>query len=133
MINQRILQIWLDQVAIATPLKANAPDVRESAMQLLHSLMELQPDQVRSRLSESDEEVNRFLSWLLLNQAVQTDLNTDIEQAERLVDWAQFIAEFSNSLLRRTDSLEAHCEFYQGVLKHRAGQVFDARQAYSKA
>lgn len=128
-----LICIWLKYGSIAAPTEPASAEVVESAWSLFHEIENSSPDAARSRLAKADGEGNRLLGWLLLGAALRLDMTMEAERAERLVNWAQFVAKYGDSLKNRTDRLEAHCEFYRGVLNHRAERLDQAQRAFEAA
>jgi tetratricopeptide (TPR) repeat protein len=133
MLSEVILHRWREASAINERLSAFSQQEVEAAQAFFHQLRGLDSDEVRARLSGADERLNRTLAWLLLGEAVTVDVNDALEDAQRLLEWAVFIASFGGALRHRSDNLEAHCKFYQGVLQHRAESRSEGALLYAQA
>jgi tetratricopeptide (TPR) repeat protein len=130
MVPDVILRRWRAASAIGEHVEAIATDAREEAWAFIGRLAELDPDAARRELADRDGRRNLNCSWLLLQFAVaEAD---PVSRAQRAVEWARLVAEYGDNDAEQR-ALEAHCEFYEGVLQHHEEQLVDSRLSYARA
>jgi tetratricopeptide (TPR) repeat protein len=133
MLSEIILGRWQEASAIGERTRAISAQEVKAALDFFQDLRGRAADEVRSKLSTAGERLNRNLAWLLLAEALKIDFRSEIGEARRLIEWAEFIASFGGSLQNRGDNLEAHCKFYQGTLQQRVGSLSEAALLYAQA
>jgi tetratricopeptide (TPR) repeat protein len=133
MLPETILYRWREASAIKERLNAFSQEEVAAAQAFFQKLQVLDSSEVRAGLSNADERLNRNLAWLLFDKAAEIDINNAVEDVQRLLEWAEFIAGFGGALQNLSDNPEAHCKFYRGVLRHTVGARSEAALLYAQA
>ncbi|HYX71881.1 MAG TPA: hypothetical protein VE732_03865, partial [Nitrososphaera sp.] len=133
MLPEIILYRWREASALNERLNAFSQQEVEAAQAFFQKLQVLDSSEVRASLSNADEQLNRNLAWLLFDKAVKINTSNVVEDVQRLLEWAEFIASFGGALQNLSDNLEAHCKFYRGVLRHAVGARSEAALLYAQA
>lgn len=132
MLPEVIFRQWLEEAKIKDWARDIGAEQVAAAQSLFQQLSPLALEEIRGRLAESDEKTNRILAWWLLDAALDQGQDS-AETARNCVRWADLVAQYGNSLENRGDALEAHCDFYRGVLCHQSGELREAQLSYAKA
>jgi tetratricopeptide (TPR) repeat protein len=133
MLPEIILYRWREASAINERLNAFSQQEVKAAQAFFQKLQVLESSEVRANLSNADERLNRNLAWILFGKAAEIDIDNAVEDVQRLLEWAEFIASFGGALQNLSDNLEAHCKFYRGVLRHTVGARSEAALLYAQA
>lgn len=133
MLPEPIVQHWREEARVGELARALLPTDTEQAEAFFRGLGSRSAEDARRELANRDASLNRKLAWVLLLDALKLDPAAEYDQAMNLVNWADFTAEFGDALRARSDALEAHCQFYRGVLKHRGDDLSAAHVDYMRA
>lgn len=134
MLQDFILQQWREATRVNAYAGTITPVDAQQSRDFFQQLTALSSEQdVRTQLSQSDTERNRNVAWLLFDEVLKLDRTVQAERVQSLLGWTVLVAEFGNRLKYRDDGLEAHCGFYQGVLKHEVEDLKEAEQFYAQA
>ena len=137
MLPDRIVKLWKDQVDVNKHVQSSHSALSSNELQnyllTFRHVISLSPEDVRRKLSEMDPEYNRKLAWTMLGNAIKQYAFEAPSYLQRIVEWTEVIAEYSDPSRHLQDALEAHCEFYLGVLHHVTENMEKARANYMKA
>jgi tetratricopeptide (TPR) repeat protein len=133
MLPELIMQQWLEESSIRERVQQIGSEKFITIQKVFRQISNLSPDEVRSLLTEADKKENRNLAWWLLDTALNLKTAKESEKAKNCVDWAEFVAQFTDSLSNREEALEAHCEFVKGVLYQQKDDLREAQLSYRKA
>lgn len=133
MLSEIIIQQWLDESKVKERIQKNGLDEIRAAQAFFQQINNLTLDEAQGKLSEADTKQNRILAWWLLDIALNLERNKEIEKAKNCVDWAEFVAQYGDSLSNQEEALEAHCEFLKGVLCQQKEDLREAQLSYAKA
>jgi len=133
MLPELIIKQWTEESRIEERVQKISSESFVMIQKVFQHISNLPPDEVRSLLTEADKKDTRDLAWWLLGTALNLKTAKELEKAKSCVDWAEFVAQYTDSLSNREEYLEAHCEFVKGVLLQQKEDLKEAQLSYTKA
>ncbi len=133
MLSELIICQWLEESGIREKIQVIGSEEIIAAQKFFRQIINLPPDEARSLLAKADKRRNRNLAWWLLDTALNLKTAKDPEKAKNWIDWAEFAAQYAGNLSSREEALEAHCEFFKGVLFHQKEDLREAQLSYTKS
>ena len=118
MLPDKIVKLWKDQMDLnkhAQPsYSALSSNELQNYLPTFQHVISLSPEEVRTKYLKWILNIIASLAWMILGNAIKQYTFESPSYLQRIVEWAEFIAEYGDPSRHLQDALEAHCEFISG-------------------